>query len=323
MVVHTVELPSPLDGHYRSQVAALAAAANEADGAPALSDAVLLGSDPNTKHLAVESDDGLAGYAAVLLPAGTIELAVAPAARGQGVGAMLLAAALAHGGKEFWTRGSRSAPHVLAARAAMAPVRHLWCMTAELPAPPEDAQAAPAVASWADDSGEYTIDTYRGPADDSGLLAVNAAAFAHLPDQGSWTQSDLEARMSAPWFDPEDLLVLRSGENIVGFHWTKVHHPGEVGLPGSAAGSSTPMGEVYVLALAPSVQGKGLARVLLARGLAQLAARGCRQVMLYVDDTNTVARRLYLREGFRDERLDMLYRSSDRGSQTAKPPITG
>lgn len=175
-------------------------------------------------------------------------------------------------------------------------------MTAELPLTDASTEALAA------GNAEFTVDAYRGPEDDAGLLKVNAAAFSALPDQGSWTQTDLDARLSAPWFDPHDLLVLRSPEGIIGFHWTKVHQPGEVGLPGSAAGSTTPVGEVYVLALDPSVQGRGLARLLLSAGAAHLADRGCRQVMLYVDDTNTVARKLYLREGFRDERLDMLYR---------------
>lgn len=318
--MHTVELSAPLDDRCRSRVTALAAAVNDADGAPPLSDAVLLGSDPSTKHFAVESAGELIGYAAVLAPAGTIELVVSPQARGQGVGAMLLETALAHGGTEFWTRGNRSAPHVLAARAGMAPVRHLWCMTAPLPAPPQKPTNPP---TWQDDAGEYSIEAYRGPQDDAGLLAVNAAAFSALPDQGSWTQSDLASRMAAPWFDPGDLLVLRRGEQIVGFHWTKVHSPGEVGLPGSAAGSDTPTGEVYVLALDPQVQGRGLARMLLAAGLAHLSSRGCAQVMLYVDDTNTVARRLYLREGFRDERLDMLYRFSDRAVASDAPGESG
>lgn len=325
--MHTVELPSPLDGSYRSRVTALAAAANDADGAPPLSDAVLLGTDPHTKHLAVMLEGELVGYAAVLAPAGTIELVVAPSARGRGVGALLLEASLANGGREFWTRGNRSAPHVLAARAGMTPVRHLWCMTADLAQPgtgsAETLPVAPTTFRWVDEGAEFALDTYQGTNDDEGLLAVNAAAFGSLPDQGLWTQADLAARMSAPWFEPADLRVLRRADRIVGFHWTKVHPPGGVGLPASAFGSTTPMGEVYVLALDPQVHGRGLARVLLADGLAHLAQRGCRQVMLYVDDTNTVARRLYLREGFRDERLDMLYRHVNRAASPRLPSNSG
>lgn len=316
--MHTVELPSPLDGRYRPRIAALAAAANDVDGVPPLSDAVLLGTDPGTKHFIVEADGDLAGYAAVLANSGTIELVVSPQWRGHGVGAALLREALANGGSEFWTRGDRSAPHVLAVRAGMVPVRHLWCMTAPLSQAPDVS-----AATWIDDSGEFAIDAYRGPQDDAGLLAVNAAAFASLPDQGSWSQEDLAARMSAPWFDPGDLLVLRQGERIVGFHWTKLHQPGEVGLPASAAGATSPMGEVYVLALDPQVQGRGLAGILLGAGLAHLRARGCDRAMLYVDDTNTVARRLYLREGFRDERLDMLYRQIEGSGGHSSPLGTG
>ena len=91
------ELPAAV----RAAVTAIAARAEAADGAPPLSDSVLLGTDPATIHLWLASDDAVAGYAAVTSDAsaisdlansahGTIEIVVDPQLRGRGLGAQLL-----------------------------------------------------------------------------------------------------------------------------------------------------------------------------------------------------------------------------------------
>jgi mycothiol synthase len=154
----------------------------------------------------------------------------------------------------------------------------------------------------------YRLRPYAGPADDRALLAVNAAAFVDLPDQGGWTGADLAARTGAPWFRADDLLLLvdpraEAGARVpdgrlAGFHWTKVHPDGA--------------GEVYVVGLDPVYQGRGLGAPLTAAGLAHLAGRGCRQVGLFVDDTNAAALALYRRLGFTTARQDVLYRLSER-----------
>jgi ribosomal protein S18 acetylase RimI-like enzyme len=46
---------------------------------------------------------------------------------------------------------------------------------------------------------------------------------------------------------------------------------------------------------------------LLQRGLAHLAARGCTTVLLYVDDANAGALRLYERTGFEEADRDVLW----------------
>jgi mycothiol synthase len=120
---------------------------------------------------------------------------------------------------------------------------------------------------------------------------VNSAAFVDHPEQGAWTRSDLEAREREPWFDPSGFLMAWRDAELAGFHWTKVHSDG--------------VGEVYVIAVAPSAQGTGLGAVLLLRGLALLQARGCTEVMLYVDGYNTGAMRLYERYGFAAYDLDI------------------
>lgn len=142
--------------------------------------------------------------------------------------------------------------------------------------------------------------------DDAAWLAVNAAAFAHHPEQGSLTQRDLDDRKGETWFDPAGffLAVRRdpdssTGDRIVGFHWTKVHREGAEGL-----------GEVYVVGVLPEEQGNGLGRALTLIGLRYLAYdRGVATVLLYVDADNTAAVTVYERLGFTTHEVDLMYRT--------------
>src|SRR5262249_50398724 len=129
--------------------------------------------------------------------------------------------------------------------------------------------------------------------DEDAWLAVNAAAFADHAEQGRWTRADLETREREAWFDPSGFLLAFRDDRLVGFHWTKVHPTG--------------IGEVYVLGVAPQAQGLHLGPALLTAGLAYLAGRGAAEVMLYVDDSNTAAMRLYQRYGFAQYDVDAQY----------------
>ena len=96
--------------------------------------------------------------------------------------------------------------------------------------------------------------------------------------------ANLAERMAEPWFDPAGLLVADAGGGLLGFHWTKQH--------------SDALGEVYVVAVDPAAQGRGLGRALTAAGLAHLAALGVREIILYVESDNAPAIATYSKLGF-------------------------
>ena len=131
---------------------------------------------------------------------------------------------------------------------------------------------------------------------------MNNRAFADHPDQRGQTRADIEAKQREPWFDPSGFLLLdadpdgpRAG-HLDGFCWTKVH-----------AGVDPPLGEIFVIGVDPSAHGRGLGRALTVAGLDHLAARGLTIAMLYVDESNAGARRMYDRLGFELHQRDRVY----------------
>ena len=166
--------------------------------------------------------------------------------------------------------------------------------------------------------------------DDEEWVALNAAAFVDLPDQGGWTIDDLHVRMREPWFDPEGFLVAvqpgPDGERMIGFHWTKVHgadahHHGHVHAHAhdgqevhehahdEAHHGHEPIGEVYVVGVDPAHRGRGLGRALTLAGLQHLRARGLPDAMLYVDAENGAAIALYTSLGFTKWDIDVEFSS--------------
>jgi mycothiol synthase len=151
-----------------------------------------------------------------------------------------------------------------------------------------------------------TVRTFSVGADEAAWLDVNGKAFASHPEQGAWTAEDLSLREREPWFDPDGFFLAERDGKLVGFHWTKVHGPADNEHP--AAPGHEAIGEVYVVGVDPAGQGGGLGRALTLAGLHYLRSRGLPEVMLYVDEDNRAAVRLYESLGFTHEGTDAMFR---------------
>ena len=271
----TTDVVDRLSPHERRAVRELAGRVAERDGAPPLSDESLVALAAPATHVLMRRDGTVQAYAQ--LRDGTAELAAEADLE------PLLDQIERLSARLVWAHGRRSpvGPALEARRYRM--VRELWQLRRPL-ADLRDAPVPPGV----------TLRAFRPGRDEDAWVAVNAAAFATHPEQGRMRRADLEARMGEPWFDPAGLLMAWAGDDLVGFHWTKVH-------------AGTPLGEVYVLAVAPAAQGQRLGAALLWAGLHHLAAAGCDTVLLYVDGDNAAAMALYEKAGFERYDLDAQY----------------
>ncbi|SHN13813.1 mycothiol synthase [Actinacidiphila paucisporea] len=274
----------------------LIAGAAAADGQPAVSEQGRLhvrgGGREGVRHLLLYSGDELAGYGQIEesdpVEAPAAEFVVRPEHRLHGHGRALGDTLLAATGRRLrvWAHGGHPAARHLSVLLGLKLFRELRQLRMPLDGPLPEPVLPEGV----------TVRAFRPGQDDADWLALNAAAFAHHPEQGSLTQRDLADRMAEPWFDPAGFFLAFRGSALVGFHWTKVH--ADLGL-----------GEVYVVGVAPTEQGNGLGRALTTIGLRHLAARGLPGVLLYVDADNPAALSVYERLGFSTYEVDLMYRS--------------
>jgi mycothiol synthase len=276
-----------MDEQY--EVIGIAEAAEAADGASPLDEAARMAL-ADGRATVVVADGGFA-----LVHDGDLSLAVHPDARGRGVGAGLLRRTAAYdGGLTAWSHGNHPAAARLATAYGWERVRDLWVMRrpASVPLPALEVPA------------DLTIRGYRDT-DADAIVAVNAAAFAHHPEQGAMDAENLARRMAEPWFDPAGLLVAEDASGVLGFHWTKQHDARQ--------------GEVYVVGVAPAAQGRGLGRLLTLAGLHHLAGRGVEEVLLYVESDNAPAVAVYSRLGFGHADADTHVQYVRRGLAAATP----
>ncbi|WP_415949881.1 mycothiol synthase [Streptomyces sp. KLOTTS4A1] len=278
-------------------VTQLLAEAARTDGQQAVSEQGRLqlrgGPREGVRHLLLTVAGELVGYAQledtdpVEAPVG--ELVVHPGHRGRGHGRALGQALLAATGKRLrvWAHGGHASARHLAQLLGLTLFRELRQMRRPL-----DTSAFPEPEL----PDGVTVRAFVPGQDDAAWLAVNAQAFAHHPEQGSLTQRDLDDRIAQDWFDPSGFFLAFRGEELVGFHWTKVH-------------AEERLGEVYVLGVRPGAQGGGLGKALTSIGLRHLAAAGLPTAMLYVDADNKPAVSVYERLGFTTYETDLMYRT--------------
>jgi mycothiol synthase len=232
-----------------------------------------------------------------------VNLVVTPGSRGSGVGRALarqVLDAFPDAPLTAWSHGDHPAAARLAGGSGLRPARALWVMRRPLSAEHPLPEITP--------TDGVVVRTFRPGQDEDAVLAVNAEAFAGHPEQGSMTRADLEERMAEPWFDAGGFFVAEPADapsgvanvivdspSLLGFHWTKVH--------------DERVGEVYVVAMSPPAQGRGLGRTLTLTGLHHLRSRGAVEVILYVEADNAPAIAVYSGLGFThaDEDTDVQY----------------
>ncbi|HTT55151.1 MAG TPA: mycothiol synthase [Streptosporangiaceae bacterium] len=300
-----IEVTGPLPEPATAAVLDLVSAARVTDSVSPLSEHALLhvryGGDPQARDLLLRSGGALAGYAHLdrTGPAGdpSGELVIHPAHRRQGLGLALARAALAEAAPRplrLWAHGDLPAARALAGRAGFERARALWTMRRSLDAALDPPRFPDGV----------TLRTFRPGQDEQAWLELNHAAFASHPEQGAWTLADLTVREREPWFDPAGFFLAERSGQLAGFHWTKIHEA----RPGSSPPASQATGEVYVVGVDPGERGSGLGRALTLEGLRYLRSRRLAGVMLYVDEANTAAIRLYESLGFAHWHTDVMYR---------------
>jgi mycothiol synthase len=309
----TLDVRTRLDAAQVAEVRAVVAAAAEADGVHPLSEHVTLhlghGGDPDARNVLAHVDGRTVGYAHLdltdVVEGASAEVVVHPDARRQGVGQALVGQLIglaADGRLRLWAHGSLPAAELLAKRLGFHRGRALWQMRRSLFAP----LPAPDLPEG------VTVRTFEPGRDEQHWVEVNNAAFAQHPDQGRWSVEDLLVREHEPWFDPEGFFLAERGGDLLAFHWTKIHgaghsHAGHAGHEHGDDHGHEPIGEVYVVGVAPTAQRMGLGPAMTLVGLRHLRARGLAQAMLYVDEVNTNAIRVYERLGFTRWDTDVSY----------------
>ena len=296
--------------------------ATEEDGVAPLSEHVMLhlryGGDRQARNVMLMRDGQVAGYAhldptdPVEGPSG--ELVIHPQFRRRHLGLELVQALTGQAdGRQLrlWAHGDLPAASRLAGAAGFRRVRALWQMRRSLQTQLDRPQLADGV----------TIRTFRVGQDEDEWTALNRRAFASHPEQGAWTRADLDLREQEPWFNPDGFFLAERDGKLAGFHWTKIHGRnggGEADVAGDGSGDGAgdgpdarhphqAIGEVYVVGVDPDERGTGLGRALTLLGLRYLRSRGLFQAMLYVDESNTPAIRLYESLGFTHWDTDVMF----------------
>ena len=147
-------------------------------------------------------------------------------------------------------------------------------------------------------SGVPPIETrpFDPAADVDAFLEVNNAAFDWHPDQGAWDRARLADAMSQRWVRPEGFLVHEGDDGeIDGFCWTRVHEETD---PDVIAAGDPALGEIWVIGAHPDRHGTRLGPSLVVAGLDHLAEDGLGTAVLYTEEGNEPARRMYDRLGF-------------------------
>jgi mycothiol synthase len=285
-----------LDTKQREEVLTLIADATNLDGVPPVSEHVLLhlrhGGDKSDSHLIAIHEDQVAGYAHLdltdLVEGPSAELVIAPKFRGKGIGSELLKSLTQTPNLRLWSHGDLPGAKNLALANGFERVRTVIQMRRSLTDAIDEIDP------------NISIRSFLPGIDNQSWLELNNRAFKDHPEQSNWGERDLEIRTKESWFDPTGFLIAELDKKLAGFCWTKVH--------GKDSHDHDPIGEIYIMGVDPAFQGKGIGRAVTIAGLKHLRYQGIFSAMLYVDELNSSAIKLYKSLGFKEWGRDVLYR---------------
>ncbi|MDA2985446.1 MAG: mycothiol synthase [Actinomycetota bacterium] len=283
------------------------------DGIPPVSEHVLLhlrhGGDKNDRHIVVEDGGKIVGYAHLDLTdqveGPSTELLIDPAYRSQGLGSELLREVekIAGDRLRLWAHGDLPGSQKLAKKGGFERIRTVAQMRRTL------TEALPEIT--------IPIRTFKVGSDEKEWLALNNRAFINHPDQGKWSERDLEIRKQEDWFDPQGFFIAEVDQKMSGFCWVKIHggkaHSHAHSHSNSESQDPTDLhghGEIYVMGVDPVFHGRGIGRAVVLAGLRYMRNKGIFSAMLYVEADNRDAIKLYTKVGFTEWGRDILYRKN-------------
>jgi mycothiol synthase len=290
------------------------------DGIPPVSEHVLLhlrhGGDKNDRHIVMEEEGKIIGYAHLDLTdqveGPSTELLIDPSYRSSGRGSALLREIEKISGDRLrlWAHGDLPGSQKLAKKGGFQRIRTVAQMRRTL------TEALPEI--------EIPIRTFDVGRDEKRWLELNNRAFINHPDQGKWSDRDLEIRKQEEWFDPYGFFIAEKDQKMTGFCWVKIHggsahshahshsnspSNGESQNPTDLHGHD-PIGEIYVMGVDPEFHGQGIGRAVVLAGLRYMRNKGIFSAMLYVEADNHDAIKLYKKVGFTEWGRDILYRKN-------------
>lgn len=287
-------------------VLSLIAAASEQDGIPPIAEHVILhlrhGGDKDDLHLIIEKDEEIIGYAHIdltdVVAGSSAELVIHPKHRGQGLGRQLLEEICSITSPRLWSHGDLTSAKKLAEENGLTRVRTVIQMRRPL------TQHLPEIEL------DLPLRSFLSGLDDENWIALNNRTFHGHPEQSDWTVENLHQRMQEDWFDPKGFLLATKDEKLVAFCWTKIHgaHSHAHFPDGEEEHGHEPIGEIYAMGVDPSLQGQKIGRAITIAGLAHLRRQGLMSAMLYVDEQNLSAIKLYKDLGFTEWSRDVMYR---------------
>lgn len=296
-----------LDERRSSEVLALIDIAAKYDGVPPVAEHVLLhlrhGGDIADTHFVAEVSGVVVGYAHLDLTdqveGASAEIVVHPEHRGRSIGSQLIEEVRANAGKSLrlWSHGDLPGAQKIASAHGFQRERTVIQMvrTLDETIPEPDSSIA--------------IRSFLTGVDNAEWIALNNTAFASHPEQSDWSERDLEIRTKESWFDPHGFLIAEESGVMSGFCWTKIHggHTHQHS-PDESAHDHDPIGEIYIMGVNPTFQGRGIGRSVTLAGLKYLRYQGLSRAMLYVDADNKSAITLYSSLGFVENGRDVMYR---------------